>query len=319
MDQPLVKIPTRVAGIRFQKVTRLYYFDCSQFPDLTSADHVIVETARGRQMGKVVNFVDPDKTDRDYKPILRIATPRDLLMKQHWDSKAWGAVIDCREQASQLGGYEDCKFMDAVFSYDGSMLTMLFSSEDTKINTNRLRTGMSNLYKAKIEFRQIGPRDVAKLQGGFGACGIERCCSVFLTDFSPISIKMAKAQGISLNPSEITGMCGRLRCCLVYEYEQYVEARKDLPKRNKRVVTPHGEGKVVDVHPLQQAVTVLVEEAYFVVKKEDLQPLDELEALERKAKGGCSKHDGGGCDCGARRTKSEVDADEDDEVSNLDE
>ncbi len=101
-----------------------------------------------------------------------------------------------------------------------------------------------------IDFRRIGPRDVAKIIGGMGACGIEmRCCSTFLTEFSPISIRMAKAQGVSLDPSEITGMCGRLRCCLIYEYEQYVEARKHLPKRNKRVVTPEGEGKVIDSLP----------------------------------------------------------------------
>jgi cell fate regulator YaaT (PSP1 superfamily) len=319
MDQIAIQLPARVAGIRFQKVTRLYYFDSSNFAELTTQDHVIVETARGRQMGKVVNIVSPDKAEREYKPILRIATPRDLLLKQHWDDKAWGAVIDCREQAATLGGYEDCKFLDATFSYDGSMLTLLFSCEDTKINMNRLRSAMSLLYKSKIDFRQIGPRDVAKLMGGFGACGIERCCSVFLTDFSPISIKMAKAQGISLNPSEITGMCGRLRCCLVYEYEQYVEARKELPKRNKRVMTPHGEGKVVDVHPLQEAVTVLVEEAFFVVKKEELQPLDELEALERKAKGGCSRHEGGGCDCGAKRGKDSGGDEDGEEDENFDE
>ena len=130
---------------------------------------------------------------------------------------------------------------------------------------------------------------------------------------------MAKAQGISLNPSEITGMCGRLRCCLVYEYEQYVEARKELPKRNKRVGTPHGEGKVIDVHPLQDAVTVLVEETYIVVKREDLMPLDEWDALEAKAKGGCSRHEGGGCDCGAKRNAKPADTDEDDEASDLDE
>src|SRR4030067_407106 len=109
--------------------------------------------------------------------------------------------------------------------------------------------------------RRVGPRDVPKTRGGVGACGLqERCCSKFLTEFSPISIKMAKAQGISLNPQEITGMCGRLRCCLVYEYDQYVQARKELPKVKKRVVTPMGPGKVVDVLPLRQAVIVHLEE-----------------------------------------------------------
>src|SRR5258708_3370182 len=192
-------------------------------------------------------------------------------------------------------------FHAAQYSNDGSNLNILFSANDNKINTNKLRGALSTIYKAKIELRQVGPRDEAKLIGGFGACGITRCCSTFLTDFSPISIKMAKAQGISLNPTEITGMCGRLRCCLVYEYEQYVQARKDLPKRNKREGTPHGDGKVVDIHPLQDSVTVLVEEAYFTVKREDLTPLDEFEALANKAQGGCTKHDSGGCDCRSHR------------------
>ncbi len=115
--------------------------------------------------------------------------------------------------------------------------------------------------KSQVEMRQIGPRDMAKILGGMGACGMEnRCCSKFLTEFSPISIKMAKEQGISLTPQEITGMCGRLRCCLVYEYEQYSEARKELPKRNKRVVTPLGEGKVVEVNPLQMTIRVEIQD-----------------------------------------------------------
>jgi cell fate regulator YaaT (PSP1 superfamily) len=152
--------------------------------------------------------------------------------------------------------------------------------------------------------RQIGPRDVAKIIGGMGACGLEtRCCSQFLTDFSPISIKMAKEQGISLTPNEITGMCGRLRCCLIYEYDQYVEARKNLPKRNKRVVTPRGEGKVVDVLPMNNKVIVLLEgeegkRFTEIFDLEELQPWDELEALRRKSQAPCDRHDSGGCTCG---------------------
>jgi cell fate regulator YaaT (PSP1 superfamily) len=312
------RTPSRVAGIRFQKLGRLYHFDCSEFPDLNGGDFVIVETVRGRQMGQVMGFTEPNEEEREYKSILRIASPRDLLMKQTWEAKQLEALITCREKAYHLGGYEACKFLEAQYNYDGSMLTILFSSDDNKTNTNRLRAALSNIYKSKVELRQVGPRDVAKLIGGFGACGITRCCSTFLTDFSPISIKMAKAQGISLNPSEITGMCGRLRCCLVYEYEQYVQARKELPKRNKRVGTPHGEGKVVDIHPMQDAVTVLVEENYVLVKREELTPLDELEALEKKAKGGCTKHDGGGCDCHSHQNGGTAKAsDEDDEDSEL--
>src|SRR5204863_2853339 len=159
-----------------------------------------------------------------------------------------------------------------------------------KVETKSLRDDMQRLYPAQhVTLRQISPRDVAKIIGGMGACGLEtRCCSMFLTEFSPISIKMAKEQGISLNPDEITGMCGRLRCCLVYEYEQYVAARKTLPKRNKRVVTPKGEGKVIDVLPMTNKVMVLIEgeegrRCTETFDREDLQPWHELEALRRKS------------------------------------
>jgi cell fate regulator YaaT (PSP1 superfamily) len=135
--------------------------------------------------------------------------------------------------------------------------------------------------------------------GGYGACGAPRCCSTFLTEFSPVSIKMAKAQGISLSPQEITGMCGRLRCCLVYEYEQYVEARKELPKRGKRVETPYGKGKVIDVRVLRDSVLVALEDGERKeVFRHEFEPADELEALKKKAAEGCSN--GGQCTCGAR-------------------
>lgn len=293
-----------VAGVRFHRVSKLYHFDYSAFPDLKLGDFVIVETARGRQMGEVMGFADVDADNREHKPILRMATPRDLVLKQEWEAKQDEVLLVCQTRAKELGGMPGAKFVAAIYNYDGSLLTFLYSAED-KVNVSRLWTELSKLYPdTQVELRQIGPRDVAKLLGGFGACGIERCCSTFLTDFSPISIKMAKAQGISLNPSEITGMCGRLRCCLVYEYEQYVEARAKLPKKNKRVGTPHGEGKVIDVHPLQDAVTVYAAEGYHFVKREDLVPLEELEALAKKAKAPCDKHGDGPCECGAKPGKA---------------
>ncbi len=302
---------TEIVGVRFQKVGKLYHFECKDFPDLNPADHVIVETMRGRQLGQVMGFVNPEKGVGDYKPILRIATPREMLMKQYWEERQVEALINCRERASHLGGYEMCKFVEAQYNYDGSYLSISFSAEDAKdkVNINRLRGVLATIYpKTKVELRQIGARDVAKAIGGMGACGIPRCCSTFLTDFSPVSIKMAKAQGISLNPSEITGMCGRLRCCLVYEYEQYVQARKELPKRNKVIGTPYGEGRVLDVHPLTDSVTVLVEDMRYTLTREQIQPLDELNALTNKAEAGCSKSEGGGCDCGAKGKKNDNEA-----------
>jgi cell fate regulator YaaT (PSP1 superfamily) len=251
----------------------------------------------------VVKIIDDPQKPHEgaWKPIQRKATPRDLLLRQLWQQKEIEAMINCRAKAAELD-IPDVKIVAAEFSFDGVRLSFLYSTEDgDKVDLRPLRSAMRRAYpKSRVEMRQIGPRDVAKIIGGMGACGLEtRCCSMFLTEFSPISIKMAKEQGISLSPSEITGMCGRLRCCLIYEYEQYVNARKQLPKRNKRVVTPMGEGRVIDTYPLKDAVLVDVEEVgQHEFQREDLQPWDELEALRRKSEAPCDRHENGGCTCG---------------------
>jgi cell fate regulator YaaT (PSP1 superfamily) len=292
-----------VAAIRFQKIGKLYHFDARQTPELQAGDFAIVKTSRGVQIGQVVQMMDdPPKPEQgSWKAIERKATPSDLLIYQTWQKKEVQAMIDCRAKAAALG-LEGVKIAKAEYSFDGASLTFLYNiDDDTDIDLDRLRKGMQRDYKdTKVELRRIGPRDVAKIIGGMGACGMEtRCCSQFLTEFSPISIRMAKAQGVSLDPSEITGMCGRLRCCLIYEYENYVEARKVLPERGKKVVTPLGEGKVVDVYPLKQAVMVSLaagSRAEFL--KHELQPWDELEALRRKSEEPCDRHENGDCDCG---------------------
>lgn len=294
-----------VAGVRFNKVGKLYHFDYSDFPDLQTGDHVIVDTARGRRMGQVIAFAEMPMTDREYRPIMRMATPRDLVLKQQWTEQEPAALAVCQEKAEKIGSYRGVKFIAAQYNYDGSVLTFVFTAED-QVDTSRLLKVLSKEFDAAIEMRQVGPRDVAKILGGGGACGKEeRCCSSFLTDFSPISIKMAKVQGISLNPSEITGMCGRLRCCLVYEYEQYVEARKRLPRRNKIIGTPFGEGRVVDIHPLLDAVTVLIpDEGKKLVEHRDIVPLEEMRRLQKKAAEPCDRHDDDEpCDCGAKPGK----------------
>ena len=217
-------------------------------------------------------------------------------------------MIECRARAAELK-LSSIKVVTAEYNFDGSRLTFLFSTEsEDKVDLKSLRKDMQKKFsKSHVELRQVGPRDVAKIIGGMGACGLEtRCCSKFLTDFSPISIKMAKEQGISLTPSEITGMCGRLRCCLIYEYEQYVEARKQLPKRNKRVVTPSGEGKVIDVAPLSGMITVKFEgdshPTHQTFHRDDVEPWDELEALRRKSEAPCDRHENGDCDCGKNKS-----------------
>lgn len=293
-------------GVRFQKLGKLYHFKVGSHRDLAPGDHVIVETRRGKQLGQVIAFIEPDQVVRQkgLKAVQRKATPRDLVLKQVWESKELEALISCREEAARhkLG---DAKFVKAEYSFDGSWLIISYSTENKKLDTRALQSALGKQLRTRVEMQLVGPRDVAKFMGGYGACGIPRCCSTFLTEFSPISIRMAKEQGISLSPQEITGMCGRLRCCLVYEYEQYVEAKKQLPKIGKVIGTPHGEGRVVDLRPLRDAVVVIVGEEYHEVQRHQIEPLEELEALKKKAEAGCSKHESGGCDCGAKSKPTE--------------
>ncbi len=292
-----------VVGVRFQKVGKVYHFDARNFTDLRAGDFAVVETSRGKQLGEVVQVLDdpPSPPRGSWKPIRRKATPRDLLMRQMWQRKGVEAMINCRAKAAEMK-IQGVKIVTAEYTFDGKRLSFLYSTEtEERVNLKSLKKAVQRTYpRSRVEMRQIGPRDVAKIIGGMGACGLEsRCCSIFLTEFSPISIKMAKEQGISLTPSEITGMCGRLRCCLIYEYQQYVNARKQLPKRNKRVITPQGEGKVVDTYPLKDSVLVEVEG---VGREEfgrlDIQPWDELEELRRKSNEPCDKHENGECNCG---------------------
>ena len=298
-------------GVRFYRVGKLYHFDATGHGLLQAGDRVIVETTRGRQLGEVVNFIDAAASappEGGYKAIEGVATARDLAMQQMWTTKETEAMINCRERAHHLGlDAAGIKIVKADYSYDGARLTYLIAGPDDmpgQLDTKSLRDDMQRLYPAQhVSLRQIGPRDVAKIIGGLGACGLEtRCCSMFLTEFSPVSIRMAKEQGLSLNPEEITGMCGRLRCCLVYEYDQYVAARKTLPKRNKRVVTPKGEGKVVDVNPLKESVFVEIIDGETMRVHEfmraEIEPVEELEALKKKAGSPCDRHENGGCSCG---------------------
>lgn len=298
-----------IVGVRFQKVGKIYHFDAGNFRDLHIGDFVVVDTSRGSQLGEVVAVIEkpippPEGT---WKLIQRAATPRDLVLRQLWLRKETEALINCRAKASELG-YAGVKIVTAEYSFDGDRLSFLYSSEtEDKVDLKKLRSAMKRVYpRSRIDMRQVGPRDVAKYLGGMGACGLEiRCCSMFLTEFSPISIKMAKEQGISLTPSEITGMCGRLRCCLVYEYEQYIEAKKQLPKRGKRVITPAGDGKVVDIYPLKETVIVELDKGgQQEFTQENLQPWDESEALKKKSKEPCDRQSGGGCTCGSDRTIS---------------
>src|SRR5574341_2692192 len=279
----VINTATHIAAVRFHKIGKLYHFDVSAYPDLEPADYVIVETARGRQLGQIMGMAAPEQVGGErVKAISRPATARDLMMKALWEAKEVEVLITCRDAGQELTQRYGVKFVKARYNYDGSMLAFLYTSEDPNIDTSRLRRRLEREFNTRVELRRIGARDAAKLLGEYGACGAPRCCATHLTEFSPISIRMAKAQGISLNPSEITGMCGRLRCCLIYEYEQYVEANKSLPRKGKWVGTPHGEARVTEVNSLKNSVTVYIEGQRYEVAQEDIVLVEELRALQDK-------------------------------------
>jgi cell fate regulator YaaT (PSP1 superfamily) len=298
-------VSSKIIAIRFQPIGKVYHFDASKVEDIKIGDYVLVSTSRGKELGEVVSFIAnrSDLEEEGVKAIEHLATAQEMVMRRIWQERELEALINCRDQAAKLG-LRGVKFAKAEFSYDGSRLTFLYSVEgDESVDLKEMRKRMRKAHrKSRIEMRQVGPRDVAKLYKGMGACGMEeRCCSKFLTEFSPVSIRMAKVQGVSLNPQEITGLCGRLRCCLLYEYEEYVAARKLLPKRNKRVVTPRGEGKVVDVLPLKEAVIVQFDdERKIEFSRDEIEPYDELQALKDKANQPCDIHQNGECTCGKR-------------------
>jgi cell fate regulator YaaT (PSP1 superfamily) len=275
---------SKIIGIRFQKVGKIYHFDAKQSPEIVVGDFVVVETSRGKQLGEVTQIVDDSEESYNgpVKPITRKANPRDLVLRQVWNRREGEAVESCRQKISELE-IEGVKVISAEYTLDGKRLTFLYTSEgDERVDLGDLNKAMKRLFqRTRIELRQIGPRDAAKIIGGMGACGLpNRCCSKFLLGFSPISIRMAKAQDISLAPTEITGMCGRLRCCLMYEYDHYVEARKELPRVKKRIPTPLGEGKVVKVSPLIKRILVDLGDAG--MKEFDI---EELRSMEGESEG----------------------------------
>ena len=262
----------RVAGIRFQPTGKIYCFDATGHDDLRAGDFALVETARGQQLGEVVGVWPRCEGDTEsLKPIQRRATGRDLALRQQWQDKEEESLISARKVAADLD--LPIKVVIAEYTFDGQRLTFLYTSDEKGVELGELIHRLQRTFSVHVDLRRIGPRDHAKLLAGYGACGELRCCSSFISEFSPVSIKMAKTQGVSLSPAEITGMCGRLRCCLVYENEQYADACKLMPRRKKRVLTPFGEGKVVDLLPLKGIVVVRVEDRRVEVPAEDVEQI----------------------------------------------
>ena len=260
-----------VAGVRFQRAGKIYWFDASGHSDLEVGDMALVDTTRGRQLGEVA-VLRPLGEAEDAKgmsPVWRRATGRDLALRQHWEAKESEALELARRAAGETR--LPIKVISAEYSFDGQRLTLLYVSEEKNPRVDPFLRKLRDRLPARVDLRRVGSRDHAKNCGGYGACGEPRCCARFLTDFAPVSIKMAKAQGISLSPSEITGVCGRLRCCLAYEQESYEEASRAMPRRKKRVRTPAGVGQVVDLLPLKGVVVVQIDDRRVEVNVEDVE------------------------------------------------
>ncbi len=245
----------KLASVSFHCAGKMFDFDAGDF-ELSPGDKVIVETERGRALGTVVTSpreTSPEQAPPKLKSVLRLATEEDMAMAQVNTEKEQEAVTLCRQRIRQRG--LDMKLVRAEYLFDGSKVIFYFTA-DGRIDFRDLVRDLAQHLRTRIEMRQIGVRDEAKLVGGLGVCGRELCCSSYLREFAPVSVKMAKAQGLALNPAKISGQCGRLLCCLAYEYENYNELRKKLPKLGKKVTLSSGTAEVISLDVLQQSVTL---------------------------------------------------------------
>jgi len=247
-----------IVGIRFREAGRVYYFDPAGI-DLEVNDYVVVKTTRGLELGRVVispKQVLASEISGKLKPIVRKAEAEDIERAQEFKSKEEEALTECGKLIAKLG--LPMKLLSAEYNLDGSCLTLFFSAAE-RVDFRELVRQLTNRFKMRVELRQLGPRDEAKFVGGFGRCGRPLCCMSFLSEFAPVSIRMAKEQDLPLSPMKISGVCGRLLCCLVYESEQYHIMKEKLPKEGERVSTPMGVATVVGGNPLKETVLVELE------------------------------------------------------------
>ncbi len=247
-----------IVGIRFKRAGKVYYFDPAGI-DLEVNDCVVVNTTRGLELGHVVispKQVLASEISVPLKPVLRKAEPEDIERAQELEDKEREALDACGKLITKL--HLPMKLLSAEYNLDDSRLVFLFSAPE-RVDFRELVRELASRFKIRVELRQIGPRDEAKLTGGFGRCGRPLCCMSFLSEFAPVSIKMAKEQGLPLNPMKISGVCGRLLCCLVYESGQYHILKKKLPKEGQQVSTTMGAAKVVGGNPLKETVLVELE------------------------------------------------------------
>lgn len=250
---------TRVIGVRFRNVGKIYYFSPKNL-EIKSGDHVIVETARGVEYGSVVlppRDVEDEKVVQPLKEVIRIAGAQDDKKEESNRKKEKEAYQICLKKIKEHG--LEMKLIDVEYTFDNNKVLFYFTA-DGRIDFRELVKDLAAIFKTRIELRQIGVRDETKILGGIGICGRALCCHTYLSEFAPVSIKMAKEQNLSLNPTKISGVCGRLMCCLKNEEETYEELNRKLPVVGDRVNTPEGlRGEVQSVNVLRQLVKVIVD------------------------------------------------------------
>jgi cell fate regulator YaaT (PSP1 superfamily) len=263
---------SKVVGVRFKRAGLIYYFAPSDI-ELTIGDDVVVDTARGLALGKVVlapKEVTSMELSEPLKPVLRKAQPDDLEQMKKMKEKENEALARCEELVERF--HLPMKLLSAEYNIDGSYLTIYFKSEK-RVDFRAMLRELSNTLKTRVELRQVGTRDAAKLVGGVGRCGRPLCCSSHLCKFETISMRMAREQNLPLNPANISGVCGRLLCCLSYENEQYRVMKQKLPNVGETIRTRLGAAKVIGGNPLKQTVTVQLEsEAVLELPISEIEP-----------------------------------------------
>lgn len=249
-----------IIGVRFKEVGKVYYFSPNG-ESYREDDRVIVETARGVECGVVAmpnREIDDEELTRPLKTVIRRATEEDISTVEKNREKEKNAFKICEEKIAKHG--LDMKLIDVEYTFDNSKVLFYFTA-DGRVDFRALVKDLASVFRTRIELRQIGVRDEAKLLGGIGVCGRPFCCNSFLGEFQPVSIKMAKEQGLSLSPVKISGTCGRLMCCLKYEQEAYVDLLKRTPKLGAIVSTPEGKGEVIESNPISGVLKVRMDKA----------------------------------------------------------
>ncbi|ETI65835.1 PSP1 domain-containing protein [Neobacillus vireti] len=248
-----------VVGVRFKKAGKIYYFDPGDL-SIEKDDFVIVETVRGVEYGRAViarKQVEEHDVVLPLKKVVRIADQKDRMIVEENKQAAQEAYEVCNEKVNEH--QLDMKLVDVEYTFDRNKIIFYFTA-DGRVDFRELVKDLAAIFRTRIELRQIGVRDEAKMLGGIGPCGRMLCCSTFLGDFDPVSIKMAKDQNLSLNPTKISGLCGRLMCCLKYENDEYESAKEALPDLGEIIETPQGSGKVVGLNILERVLQVELKE-----------------------------------------------------------